>query len=161
MRSSSIGPAGAVKAQIDQLSETIKNTGQIDLRKDILSHLGPRMVAYLAPGRSAAANDDSLEAALKNGLTTTAAVTAMQSFFPKLTLVAEVDDPEAFGKGLDTVMIAINNELEAQATGDRGGGTQGGRDRSKTAGADRAPGGRHGEEGGERTKQRRISGSAV
>ena len=56
-----IGPPGAVKAQIDELSEKIKSAGQIDLRKDILAHLGPRMVAYLAPGRSAAANDDSLE----------------------------------------------------------------------------------------------------
>ena len=65
-----MGPAGAIKAQIDKLSETIKSTGQIDLHKDILGHLGPRMVAYLAPGRSAAANDDSLEAALKNGLDT-------------------------------------------------------------------------------------------
>ncbi len=149
-----IGPAGAVKAQIDQLSETIKNTGQIDLQKDILGHLGPRMVAYLAPGRSAAANDDSLEAALKNGLTTSSAVTAMQSFFPKLTLVAEVDDPEAFGKGLDTLMIAINNELEAQAreidVEERRAADQG-----KTAGANRAPGGRT-QRGGERTKPRRI-----
>ena len=73
------------------------------------------MVAYLAAGRSAAANDDSLESALKNGLSGMAAVTAMQSFLSKLTLVAEVDDRVAFGKGLDTMIIAINNELEAQA----------------------------------------------
>ena len=79
----------------------------------------------------------------------------MQSFFPKLTLVAEVDDPEAFGKGLDTLMIAINNELESQATGNRGGGTQGRRRIGK--------GGRRGPrapdvraKGGERTKPRRI-----
>ena len=149
-----IGPAGAIKAQIDQLSETIKNTGQIDLKKDILGHLGPRMAAYLAPGRSAAANDDSLETALKNGLTTSAAVTAMQSFFPKVTLVAEVDDPEAFGKGLDTLMIAINNELESQAREiemeERRAAEQ-----AKAGGADRAPGGRS-TKGGDRTKQRRI-----
>ena len=148
------GPAGALKAQIDQMSETIKNTGQVDLRKDILSHLGPRMVAYLAPGRSATANDDSLEAALKSGLTTASAVTAMQSFFPKLTLVAEVDDPEAFGKGLDTLMIAINNELESQVrqieAEERRAAEQ-----QKTAGAPRAPGGRSAP-GGDRTKQRRI-----
>ncbi len=110
-----LGPPGVVKAQIDELSEKIKSAGQIDLKKDILGHLGPRVVAYLGPDRSAAANDDSLESALRNGLTSTAAITAMQSYLPKLTLVAEIDDPVAFGKGLDTMIIAINNELEAQA----------------------------------------------
>ena len=39
----------------------------------------------------------------------------MQSLFPKLTLVAEVKNPEAFSKALDTVVIAINTELKAQA----------------------------------------------
>jgi hypothetical protein len=150
-----IGSAGAIKAHIDALRETIKNTGQIDLRKDILGHLGPRMVAYLAPGRSAAANDDSLEAALKNGLTPSSAATAIQSFFPKLTLVAEVDNPEAFGKGLDTLMIAINNELESQVrqieAEERRAAEQ-----QKAAGGDRAAGGRSPRGGGDRTKQRRI-----
>ena len=153
-RSSTLGPPGAFKAKIDELSETIKNTGQIDLRKDILGHLGPRMVAYLAPGRSAATNDDSLEAALKNGLTPSAAVTAMQSFFPKLTLVAEVDDPEAFGKGLDTLMIAINNELEAQAMETRRPKTRRPNSRRPPAGTARQAGGR--QRGGDRTKRRRI-----
>jgi hypothetical protein len=148
-----IEAAAPIKAQIDIMAETIKNTGQIDLRKDILSHLGPRMVAYLAPGRSATTNDDSLEAALKNGLTTAATMTALQSYFPKLTLVFEVDDPEAFGKGLDTLMIAINNELESQAreieVEERRAAES-----EKTGGADRA-GGRSAK-GGERPKQRRI-----
>ena len=40
----------------------------------------------------------------------------MQTYLPKLTLVAEIDDPVAFGKGLDTMIIAINNELEARAS---------------------------------------------
>ena len=43
-----LGPPGVVKAQIDDLSDRVKSAGQIDLRKDILGHLGPRMVAYLA-----------------------------------------------------------------------------------------------------------------
>ena len=81
---------------------------------------------------------------------------ALQSLFPKLTLVAEVNNPEAFGKGLDAVIIAINGELKAQAmekareeqaaaekgTGGAAGGNQGGRRM--------APGG-----GGDRTKRRR------
>ena len=152
-----IGPQGAIKDQIDELTETIKSAGQIDFRKDILGHLGPRMVAYLAPGRSAAANDDSLGTALKSGVSTTAAVAAIQSYFPKLTLVAEVDNPEAFGKGLDTMIIAINNELEAQAMEME---EEARRATEKEKAGDGTPGrtpisGRAGG-GGDRTRQRRI-----
>ena len=60
-----MGPPETFKAKVDELAEKIKNSGQIDLRKDVLDQLGPRMVAYLAPGRSATTNDDSLEAALQ------------------------------------------------------------------------------------------------
>jgi hypothetical protein len=163
-----MGPAeGGIKAQIEELNESIKTAGSIDLKKDILGHLGPRMAAYLAPGRSATTNDDSLESALKNGLSTTAAFTAMQSFFPKLTLVAEVDNPEAFGKGLDTAMIAINSELKAQAIekaaehaaadkaspadGGGAGAMRGARPGGGRAGRGGAP-----EGGGERTKRGRA-----
>jgi len=149
-----IAPEGAFKEEIDALAEAIKTAGSIDLRKDLLAHLGPRMVAYLAPGRSAATNDDSLEAALKNGFSATAAVTVMQSLFPKLTLVAEVKDPEAFGKALDPAIIAINNELKAQAM------EQAAHDRAATeAGAPgeaaRTPTGRPAGTG-DRTKRRRA-----
>jgi len=110
-----IAPDSGVAQQIDEMAESIRSAGQIDLQKDILAHLGPRMVAYLAPGQSAATNDDSLQAALSKGWSPTAAVAALQSVFPKLTLVAEVNKPEAFNKGLDAAMIAINSELKAQA----------------------------------------------
>ena len=56
-----------------------------------------------------------MEAGLSKGWSPTAAVTALQSVFPKLTLVAEVNNPEAFDKGLAAVIIAINGELKAQA----------------------------------------------
>ena len=110
-----MGPPDTFKAQSMNWPKRSRIQVRSIYEKTFLSLIGPRMVAYLAPGRSATTNDDSLEAALKNGLSTTAAVTAMQSLFPKLTLVAEVKNPEAFGKALDTVMIAINNELKAQA----------------------------------------------
>ena len=42
-------------------------------------------------------------------------MTAMQSLFPKFTVVAEVKDPVKFGKALDTAIIAINNEFKTQA----------------------------------------------
>ncbi len=148
-----IGPPGAFKAKIDELAETIKNSGQIDLRKDVLGHLGPRMVAYLAPGRSATTNDDSLEAALKKGLSTTAVVTAMQSLFPKFTLVAEAKNPAAFGKALDTIMIVINNELKAQAI-EKEAEDKKAADAAAPGGAATKQGGR-GAGGGDRTKRRR------
>ena len=110
-----MSPDGELNDQIDELIETVRTAGQIDLQKDLLAHLGPRMVAYLGPGQSAATNDDSLESALSKGWSPTAAVTAMQSVFPKLTLVAEVNKPEAFSKGLDAAIIAINGEMKAQA----------------------------------------------
>jgi hypothetical protein len=144
---------GEFKAQIEQLSETIKAAGATDLKKDILGHLGPRMMAYLAPGGSATTNDDSLETALKGGLSTTAAVTVMQSFFPKLTLVAEVANPEAFGKGLDTAMIAINNELKAQAI-EKAESERASTDPPPSRGGGRTKAGAPGD-GGDRTKRRR------
>ena len=110
-----IAPDGDVKEQIDEMAESIRRVGQIDLQKDLLAHLGPRMVAYLGAGQSAATNDDSLESALSNGWSPEAAVAAMQSMFPKLTLVAEVSNPEAFSKGLDVAINAINGEMKVQA----------------------------------------------
>jgi len=156
-----LGLPDAVKAQIDEFSEEIQSAGKIDLQKDLLAHLGPRMSLYLAPGRSAATTNEesSLETVLSKGLNTMAATSATLSLFPKLTLVAEVKDPVAFGKALDSVIIAINNELKAQAKekaiqeeaqGDQGAGgggaaRPGGRNQGARPGA-----------GGERTKRRRI-----
>ena len=106
-----MAPSSAVKEQIDDMAEKVQNHGY-DLEKDLLAHLGPRIVAYLATGRSAATNDDSLEKSLKNGWNPLAMITAMQSAFPKLTVVAEVKNHEAFSKALDAVVVAINEELK-------------------------------------------------
>jgi hypothetical protein len=110
-----MAPSSAVKEQIDEIAESLHNAGSIDLENDLLAHLGPRMVAYLAPGRSAATNDNSLETVLKGGWSPTAAIAALQSAFPKLTVVAEVNNPAAFSKALDAIIVALNNELKAQA----------------------------------------------
>jgi hypothetical protein len=110
-----MAPESGVSQEIEEMAESIRSASQIDLQKDILAHLGPTMIAYLAPGQSAATNDDSLEAALKKGWSPTAAVAALQSVFPKFTAVAEVNKPEAFSKGLDALIIAINAGLRAEA----------------------------------------------
>ncbi len=105
-------------------------------RKTCWLYVGPRMIAYIGAGQSATTTDDSLESALKNGWSPTAASRLLEAAFPKLTLVAEVKKPDAFGKALDAAMIAINNELKAQAiekarekqaAGDQGKGAGGGR----------------------------------
>jgi len=149
-----LAPEGAVKDQVDELTESIRTAGQIDLQKDLLAYLGPRIVAYLGAGQSAATNDDSLESALKDGWSPKAAIAAMQLAFPKLTLVAEVTKPELFSKGLDAAIIAINGEMKAQAMEEvaeqrRAAGEKG------EAGAAGRPQGRMPAAGGDRTKRRR------
>ncbi len=52
---------------------------------------------------------------MKQGFNLLGLTSAVQSFLPKLTLVAEVNNPESFGKALDAVVIAINSQLKAQA----------------------------------------------
>ena len=111
-----MGAPGEFQAQVDKLSQRIKNAGQIDLRKRCP---GPSWPAY--GGLSCAWTIGGGQRRFagigpeKRLDSRTAAVTAMQSYLPKLTVVAQVDDPVAFGKALDTVVIAINGELEAQA----------------------------------------------
>jgi hypothetical protein len=110
-----LAPEGAVQEQIEEITESIKSAGQVDFQKDLLAHLGPKIVAYVSPGRSAATNDDTVESALSKGWSLTAAVAALQSSFPKLTFVAQVNHPEAFRKALEATIIAVNGELKAQA----------------------------------------------
>jgi hypothetical protein len=110
-----MAPSSDVKQQIDEIAESIKNEGSVDLEKDVLGQLGPKMVGYVTPGRSAMTTDDSPEDGPKDGWNPAALFAALQSKFPTLTLVAEVKEPEKFGKALDAVIVALNKELKAQA----------------------------------------------
>jgi hypothetical protein len=145
-----LGLSDAIKSELDSFEESIQRSGKVNLRKDLLAHLGPRIAVFLAPGRSAATNDDSLEAALREGLSLTSVMSVMQSLFPKLTLVAEINNYEAFGNALDAAMIEINHELRFQAV-------EAAQERAKTdttAGGGRNFGGRA-VGGTERPKRRR------
>src|SRR5262249_42926620 len=142
-----------LQGHIEELTESVRSAGSIDLQKDLLAHLGPKMVMYLAPGRSAATNDDSLESALSKGWGPTAAVAALQSVLPKFTIVAQVNKPEAFGKALDAAMIAINAELKTQAM-EVAAEQRKEEEKKEGGGAGRAGGGRAAG-GGDRTKRRR------
>jgi hypothetical protein len=113
---SQIGPPGQVKAKIDELMEKVRAQSRIDFEKDLFSNLGPRMAFYLAPGRSAATTDEPPQAAVgAAGLDPMAMFSSLQGAFPKPTLMAELRDPIAFGKALDSIMITVNKELKAQA----------------------------------------------
>jgi hypothetical protein len=147
-----MAPSSAVKEQIDEIAESLRNAGSIDLENDLLAHLGPRMVAYLAPGRSAATNDNSLETVLSGGWSPTAVIAALQSAFPKLTVVAEVNNPAAFSKALDAIIVALNNELKAQAVEKALEERKAAEKKDDSRGG---AGGRPGAYGGDRTKPRR------
>ncbi len=139
---SELGPPGVVRGHIEELVETAEKTGSIDLRKDLLAHMGPRMVLYVAPGRSAAAGNESFETSWLQEFNPRKALASLPSI-PKLTLVAEVDDPVQFGKALDGAIIALNHELRAQAmekaeeekTEEAGQGADGGANAGRGAGA--------------------------
>ena len=151
----------AVKAQIDEFTGEIQESGKIDLQKDLFAHLGPKMVFYLAPGRSAATTNEesSLESLVSNGLNPMAAVAGLPSLFPKLTMVAEVKNPEAFGKALDALIIAINSELKAQAIEKATHEREAEGDQAGAGGAARAGGRNQGTRpgaGGDRTKRRAL-----
>ena len=96
--------------------EKVRSQSRIDFDKDFLSNLGPRMAIYLAPGRSAAATDEAPQTpAGLAGLDPMAMLSSLQGALPKPTLVAELRDPVAFGKALDSIMLTVNKELKAQA----------------------------------------------
>ena len=164
-----MAPSDEAKEQVEEVAKSVKGKAPIDIEKDVLGQLGPRMIVYVA-GRSAATNDDAVGNVFKDGLSLSGLMTAMQSNYPKLTIVSEVKNPEAFGKGLDALIVAVNGKLKEQAVAkakeDReeaekkdeagtgtgtGAGAAGGR-----GGAAGRPGGGG---GGDRTKTRKASPS--
>jgi hypothetical protein len=150
-----LGPPGAVKARVEEFAETIQSAGKIDFQKDFLAQLGPRTVLYVAPGRSAAAGDESFETSWLQGFRPEMALAAL-SKLPKVTLVAEIHDADKFGKALDGVIIALNNELRAQAMEKSNQEAAAQPDQGGAAGANagRGAGARTGA-GGQRTPRRR------
>jgi hypothetical protein len=94
--------------------EAVFIRGRINLRKDLLPYLGPRMVFYTAPGKpgEAAATSAGLGMA---GLNPMAMLSGMAEV-PKYTLIAEVNNPTAFAKGLDNLIIVLNQTLKSQAS---------------------------------------------
>jgi hypothetical protein len=101
---------------IASLNSLSASSSRVDLRKDLLGQIGPRMAFFIAPGRSAAtAERPAIDAMLSGAADPMAKFAAIQSQIPKLTIVAELKDPEAFSRALDVAVIAVNNELKNQA----------------------------------------------
>jgi hypothetical protein len=109
-----LDPSGTIKGHLEDFTETVQSSGKIDLRKDLLAYLGPRIALYIAPGRSATTSDESFETNWLRGINAPTAALSALSRLPKATLVAELSDPTKFGRALDGAIIAINNELKAQ-----------------------------------------------
>ena len=82
----------------------------LDLEREVLGPLGPRMLAYAVPERIVAPTDPVL--GLLRGLLNA----------PKSALVVEVDDADAYAETLDGVLAEINKDLELMASLSPGGG---------------------------------------
>ena len=158
-----LGPEGAVKGKVDEFAESIRTSGKIDFRKDFLGRIGPRMVLFAAPDKSAKVVAGSFDTNWLQGLNPRMGVPpAALEHLPKLTLVAEVPEPKGFDRTLEGAMNAVNHLLAARAremaekeeaekdqpaAGGAPGGPGGGR-----GGAGRAGGGAGGQRGGTRKR---------
>ncbi len=110
------------------LIEELKSSSRLDLQKDVLAHLGPKMAFYtLPPVASRAAEGGAGKGAAKDASTPAglpglpgmnlAGMMGMgpQASIPRGVLIAEVKNETAFGKGLDNLMVALNKQLRDQA----------------------------------------------
>ena len=114
-------PDPAKKSLTDML-DTLKSKSRIDVRKDLLSHIGPKVAFFTMPGAAAKPPTDANKEAPPPGGNPLAGLLGGMAIpgmsggaLPKFTLLAEVDDAVAFGKSLDTLMVAVNRELKTRA----------------------------------------------
>lgn len=96
--------AGAAEGFAQQVQEKTK----LRLKEDILAHLGPKVAVYVAPSPK---STDASKAAPTNPALGMALSMLGMTEVPRLTVVAEIDDPKAFGRTLDALMIAANQGL--------------------------------------------------
>ncbi len=111
---SELGPPGVVKDKIDNFAETFEKTGNVDLRKDLLAHLGPRMILYVAPdGPPPPAMNRSRRAGSRTS--TLRRPWRVCRRFPRSPWSLRSNDPVRFGKILDGAVIALNDQLKVEA----------------------------------------------
>jgi hypothetical protein len=164
-----IGPEGVVRARIDEFADSIRSSGKIDFRKDFLGRIGPRMVLFLAPDKSAAVGAGSFETNWLQGLSPQAGIPTSLLTHTKLTVLAEVSEPKAFARALEGAINALNHQFQAQTAelieksdpenGDAG--TAGGAGAPGTRGGGRPGAARSGGAGGGQRGTRKRSTSSM
>jgi hypothetical protein len=108
------------EAQITKFVDSVKTTTKLRLKEDILAHLGPKVTFFSLPTKSGS------KAAIPTAGVASMVLGAFKSDqVPRSAIVFDIDDPVAFGKVLDQLMVGVNRELKAMA--------------AKTAGVDAAP----------------------
>ncbi len=112
-------PPSGLKTPVSEFFDALKTKSRIDVRKDLLAHIGPKIAFYTMPGTAAKPTGDTTKDAPPVAGNALAGLLGGLSMaggsIPKLTLIAEVDDSVAFGKSLDNLMVAVNRELKTRA----------------------------------------------
>jgi hypothetical protein len=104
----------AAAAKFGASLDAALNKGKSNLRKELLPYLGPRMVFYAAPGKPGEAAAAPAAGPGLAGLDPMALLNGTVEV-PKYTLVAEVNNPTAFAKGLDSLIVVLNQAMKARA----------------------------------------------
>ena len=113
--SDSLG-GGPAQGRFAQLVEDLRSHSRIDLQKDLLAHMGPRIMLYMAPGGASAVVDaEQAEPGAPGALDPSALLKQFGPSLPSPVLAAEVNDPVKFGRALDALMVEVNRALKAQA----------------------------------------------
>ena len=109
-------------AQAAKFAEELKAKSKVDLGSDLLKHLGPKVAWYVLPAKAASRSAN----AAPNLFSSMLAGAGMDQL-PRAAIVMDVDDPTAFNKVLDEVMVTVNREFKAmgrppgEAAPNRGG----------------------------------------
>jgi hypothetical protein len=98
-----------VEDQVNGFVDAVKTRTKLRLKEDILPHIGPKMAFFSIPAKAGA------KATPASGMLGTIMASLGSDQVPKAALVFDIDDPVAFGKVLDQVMVAINKELKSRA----------------------------------------------
>ncbi len=104
------GPASPNRANLAKLTEDLKASTRLDLRKDVLAHLDPKFAIFVMPGANAPATPAvpaSGAVALAKAASPLGGLLGAAQL-PRFTLAAEVDDNAAAAKALDNLMNAFN-----------------------------------------------------
>lgn len=106
---------------VDQAVESFRSRSRLQLRKDVLAHLGPKMVLYTlppaAPSAAAKAAAEKAATAPEDPLRANPYLRMLgTNQIPRGVLMMDIDDRAAFERSLDALMIVVNQEMRARIT---------------------------------------------